>query len=154
MKVLKNNATLVILFLMFILSTLFFNLVLGISPILDFFNYMASKKYLWTIPLLISILFGFWLYSRSMKRKISNERIEIFNATIRTIQDILQNSASSMQLLILDMKDVEVHEEIIIKAEKNMDELKSVIKTLASVDPKTIQLKDLNRNLSIIKMND
>ncbi|MHB8337479.1 MAG: hypothetical protein ACYC6P_09360 [Ignavibacteriaceae bacterium] len=154
MKVLKNNSTLVILFLMFILSTLFFNLVLGISPILDFFNYMAGKKYLWTIPLLISILFGFWLYSRSMKRKISDERIEIFNATIRTIQDILQNSASSMQLLILDMKDVEVHEEIIIKAEKNMDELKSVIKTLASVDPKTIQLKDLNRNLSIIKMND
>lgn len=89
-----------------------------------------------------------------MKRKISDERIEIFNATIRTIQDILQNSASSMQLLILDMKDVEVHEEIIIKAEKNMEELKSVIKTLASVDPKTIQLKDLNRNLSIIKMND
>jgi hypothetical protein len=154
MKVLKNNSTLVILFLMFILSTLFFNLVLGISPILDFFNYMAGKKYLWTIPLLISILFGFWLYSRSMKRKISDERIEIFNATIRTIQDILQNSATSMQLLILDMKDVEVHEEIIIKAEKNMDELKSVIKTLASVDPKTIQLKDLNRNLSIIKMND
>ncbi len=154
MKVLKNSSTLVILFLMFILSTLFFNLVLGISPILDFFNYMAGKKYLWTIPLLISILFGFWLYSRSMKRKISDERIEIFNATIRTIQDILQNSASSMQLLILDMKDVEVHEEIIIKAEKNMEELKSVIKTLASVDPKTIQLKDLNRNLSIIKMND
>ena len=45
-------------------------------------------------------------------------------------------------------------EEIIIRAEKNIFELKKAINTLASVDPKSIKLKELNHNMSIIKMNE
>ena len=154
MRVFNKNSTAVILFLIIALFIVFLHLILGIYPVLDFLKYMENKKYFWIIPLVIFMLSSLWLYNRIMRKKIVTERIEIFNATIRTIQDILQNSASSMQLLILDMKDTGVHDEIIIKAEKNIDELKSVIKTLASVDPETIELKELNRNLSIIKMNE
>lgn len=154
MRVFNKNSTAVILFLIIVLFIVFLHLILGIYPVLDFLKYMENKKYFWIIPLVIFMLSSLWLYNRIMRKKIVTERIEIFNATIRTIQDILQNSASSMQLLILDMKDTGVHDEIIIKAEKNIDELKSVIKTLASVDPETIELKELNRNLSIIKMNE
>ena len=73
---------------------------------------------------------------------------------MRTVQDILQNAASSMQLFVLDMKDEGLREELISKAEKNIEELKTVIKVLASVDPSKLDLKELNRNLSIIKMEN
>ncbi|MEW5842061.1 MAG: hypothetical protein AB1775_02220, partial [Bacteroidota bacterium] len=46
------------------------------------------------------------------------------------------------------------HDEIITKAEKNIYELQRVIKGLASVDPETIELKELNRNFSVIKINE
>ncbi len=154
MKLLKNNTFLLILFLTIVLLTLFLNLFLGVYPILNLIKYMESNNYGWAIPLTVLFLVGLWLIKRNMQRKIINERIEIFNATMRTMQDILQNSASSMQLLVLDMKDEGMHEEIIRKAEKNIDELKAVIKTLAAIDPTTIELKELNRNLSVIKMNE
>lgn len=149
----KNNTFIIILFLTVVLLTLFLNLFLGVYPVLDFIKYMESKNYSWAIPLTVLFLFGLWLVKRNMQRKIINERIEIFNATMRTMQDILQNAASSMQLLVLDMKDEGMHGEIVKKAEKNIDELKEVIKTLAAIDPTTIELKELNRNLSVIKMN-
>ncbi len=154
MKILKNNTPYILIVLLFVAITLFLNLALGIFPIIDFLKYMQGKRLFWAVPLFMAFLLGLWFYNRNMRNKIANERIEIFNATIRTIQDILQNSASSMQLLILDMREIEIHEEIINKAEKNMDELKAVIKTLAAVDPKSIQLKDLNSKLSIIKMDE
>jgi hypothetical protein len=53
----------------------------------------------------------------------------------------------------MDMKDEGVDEEIITKAENNIEELKTVIKTLASIDPKTIELKELKKTMSIIKMH-
>lgn len=87
-----------------------------------------------------------------VNKKIMEERVKTFSATIRTIQDVPQNSASSMQLLILDMKDERVHDEIIMKAEKNIEELKTAINVLASIDPAAIDLKELNRSMSIIKI--
>jgi hypothetical protein len=154
MKIFKNNSTMVILFSIIVLAIMFLNLVLDIHPIFEFLKFIEREKYYWTIPSTIIILCGLWLFDKSMRRKIKNERVEMFNATIRTLQDILQNSTSSLQLLILDMKDEGVHEEIIIKAEKNIEELNTIIKTLASIDPKNLELKELNRNLSIIKMDE
>ncbi len=153
MKLLKNNSTIIILFVIVVLLTLFVNYVLGIYPLLNFIKYLESKKYYWIIPTTILLLFGLLLFYMSMNRKVINERIEVFNAIMRTVQDILHNSSSSIQLLIMDMKDEGVDEEIIMKAENNMQELKTVIKTLASIDPKTIELKELNQTMSIIKMH-
>lgn len=153
MKLLKNNSTAVILFIIVVLSTIILNYILGIYPVLDLIKYLESKKNYWIIPTMTLLLFGILLYNNIMKRKVVNERIEVFNAIMRTVQDILHNSSSSIQLLIMDMKDEGVHEEIIIKAEKNMEELKTVIKTLASIDPTTIELKELNKSMSIIKMH-
>jgi hypothetical protein len=154
MKFLKDNSPIVIVFSSVVLLMLTINLVLDIHPLLNFFNYIEREKYYWTIPSTAIFLICLWLFDRSMRRKIINERTEIFNATIRTIQDLLQNSTSSMQLLIMDMHDKGVHEELIINAEKNIEELKRVINVLASIDPTTIELKELNRNLSIIKMDE
>jgi hypothetical protein len=154
MKILKNNSPAVILFSIIVLLVLFLNIVLGKHPILDLFKYLESGKYYWTIPVTVLFLCGLFLFDRSMRRLIINERVEIFNATIRTLQDILQNSSSSMQLLILDMKDENVHEEIIMKAEKNLAELKKVINAFSLVDPSNIELKKLNRYLSIITIPD
>lgn len=153
-KIFRNNSTAFILFSIVVLFMLFLNLVLDIYPVLALLKFLEGKKYYWTVPLAGLILFGIWLFDRSMKRKIVNERVEIFNATIRTIQDILQNSSSSMQLLILDMKDEKVNDEIVKRAENNIEELRTVIKALASVDPKNIKLKELNENLSIIKFHE
>lgn len=89
-----------------------------------------------------------------MRKKIVNGKIEMFNATIRTVQDILQNSYSSMQLLILDMKDENADSEIIRKAERNLEEMHKAIKTLAEINPENIKLEELNKKLSIIRMND
>ena len=152
MKISENNSWLPALFIIVIIIQLV-NVIFDIYPVLNFIKFVESKNYYWTIPTTITLSFGIWLNDRRMKKKIINERVEIFNATIRTIQDILQNSSSSIQLLILDMKDERVHDEIIKKAEKNLEELKKVITALASVDPRSIVLKDLNKNLSIIKMD-
>ncbi|MFA7421097.1 MAG: hypothetical protein WCZ90_15555 [Melioribacteraceae bacterium] len=153
MKILKNNSQTVLIFSAIVVLMLFFNLVLDIYPVLSFLKFMESEKYYWTIPITVLFLCGFWLFDRYMRRKIINERVEIFNATIRTVQDILQNSTSSLQLLILDMKDEGVREEIIMSAEKNIEEFKKVVSALAAIDPKTIELKELNKSLSIIKMD-
>ncbi|MCL4550823.1 MAG: hypothetical protein M1495_19900 [Bacteroidetes bacterium] len=154
MKLFKKSSAVLIIISIAVLITLFLNLVLDIYPVLSFFKYMENKKIYWTIPTTVIILLVVWLLHRMMKKEITNERIEIFTATIRTMQDILQNSTSSMQLLVLDMKDENVNEGIVMKAEKNIDELKKVIKALSSVDPETIELKELNRNLSVIKINE
>ncbi|NJD23238.1 MAG: hypothetical protein FIA82_11310 [Melioribacter sp.] len=153
MKLLKNNSSVVILFSIIVLLILFLNNVLGIYPILDIIKYLETRKYYWIIPTASLLLFGIWLYNDRMRRKVINERIEVFKAIMRTVQDILHNSSSSIQLLIMDMKDEGVHEELIIKAENNMEELRTVIKTLASIDPTTIELKELNKSMSIIKMH-
>jgi len=153
MKFLKDNSTAVVIFSLVVLVTLFFNLVLDLHPALNLLKYLENKKYYWTIPSTGIFLTGLWLLDRSLRRKIINERTEMFNATIRTIQDILQNSTSSMQLLIMDMHEEGVHKGLISKAEKNIEELDRVIKTLAAIDPKTIELKEINRDLSVIKMD-
>ena len=153
MKILKNNKHAVLIFLAITVLMLYLNIALGIYPVLSFLKFMESEKYYWTITLAFLFLCGFWLFDRYMRKKIVNERVEIFNATIRTVQDILQNSTSSLQLLILDMKDEGVSEEIIMNAEKNIDEFKKVVNALAAIDPKTIELKELNKSLSIIKMD-
>lgn len=154
MKLFKNYSTIIILYILVVLATLYFNLVLDKYPILDLLKYLESKKIYGIIPITVLFLAGLWLHDWRTKRKIIDERVKIFNATIRTIQDILQNSYSSMQLLILDMKDDGIHEEVILKAEKSMEELNRVIKTLADVDPRTIELKELNRHMSIIKIEE
>ena len=153
MNIIKNNSLILALFLLVLIIQLV-NVIFDIYPVLSFIKYMEGKNYYWTIPTTLTFIVGVWLYNKRMKNKIINERVGIFNATIRTIQDILQNSTSSMQLLILDMKEEGIHEGMIHKAEKNIEELKKVINTLASVDPKNIELKDLNKNLSIIKMDN
>jgi hypothetical protein len=154
MKIFRNNSTAFILLSITVLIMLLVNLMLDKHPVLDLLKYLESEKYFWTVPSTFFFLFMIWLFDRGMKRKIINERVEIFKATIRTIQDILQNSSSSMQLLILDMKDEKVNEEIIKRAENNIEELKSVVKALAAVDPTNIKLKELNDNLSIIKLHE
>ena len=116
MKLFKKSSVVLIIISIAVLITLFLNLVLDIYPVLSFLKYLENKKIYWTIPTTVIILLVVWLLHRMMKKEITNERIEIFTATIRTMQDILQNSASSMQLLVLDMKDEGVHDEIIIKA--------------------------------------
>lgn len=153
MKRFKKNSSIAIIFLIVVLVILFLNNVLGIYPFLDVIRYLETKKHYWIIPTTSLVLFGIWLYNDRMRRKVINERIEVFKAIMRTVQDILHNSSSSIQLLIMDMKDEGVHEEIIMKAENNMEELRTVIKTLAAIDPKTIELKELNKTMSIIKMH-
>lgn len=133
---------------------LFLNLVLEKHPLFDLIKYVESNNFYWIIPIISIMFFGLWLFYRNMRKKIITERVEIFNATIHTIQDILQNSSSSMQLLILDMKDEGVNDELINRAEKNIEELKTVIETLAAIDPKNLDLKELNRNMTIIRMHE
>jgi len=153
MKKIKNNLLLVVIFSLILIWIVFINVYYGLHPVLNIFQYLAHKNYLWLVPLFLAVLFSIWRHNINIKKKVSVERIEMFNATMRTIQDILQNSSSSMQLLILDMKEHEVQEEIILRAEKNIDELKAVIRTLADIDPATIKLEELNRKISIIKMD-
>ena len=154
MKMLTSKKSILIILSIIISFALIVNIFLGMHPILDFFQYLAYKNFIWLVPFLLVLFLGIWQYEINTKKKVSKERTEIFNATMRTIQDLLQNSASSMQLLILDMKDAGVHNEIIDRAGKNIDELKTVINTLASVDPLSIELKELNSKMSIIKMNE
>ncbi len=154
MKILKNKTRLFIAFLIIFLAIVVINILTGVYPLLDFMQYLAAKNFFWIVPLFFIGLFAYWQHTINVKKRVNEERRQIFIATMRTIQDILQNSASSMQLLILDMKDAGVHEEIIQKAEKNIDEMKSVISTLSAVDPNSIHLKELNDNLSIIKMSE
>lgn len=154
MKFFSKSSTILAVFLAIVLVILLLNFVLDIHPVLSFFKYLESRKIYWTIPATVLIILGAWLLNWKMKKELVNERVEIFTATIRTMQDILQNSASAMQLLVLDMKDENVDEEIIMKAEKNIDELKKVIKALSIVDPVKIELEELNRNLSVIRIDE
>lgn len=153
MKILKNKLIIAVIFSAVVFIILLLNLLFHVHPLFDFVKYLETRQYFWTIPLSILFLSGLWIIYRSMSRKIINDRVETFNATIHTIQDILQNSTSSMQLLILDMKDEGIDAELISRAEKNIEELKSVVETLASVDPKNLNFTELNKTMSVIKMH-
>ena len=148
----RNTSIAVLIISAVAIITLLINLFSNTHPILNFVKYMETTEYYWTVPLTVTAIFGLWLFDRQMRKKIIRERIEIFNATIHTLQDVLQNSTSSMQLLILDLKDEGINSELILKLEKNQEELNSVINALASIDPTNMQFKELNKNLSIIKM--
>lgn len=149
----KNISKPVILFSIVVVLSLFVNLVFNMNPILKLIEYFESKKYYWSIPVTFLFLYGLWLFDKMMRDRIIKERIEIFNATMRTVADILQNTSSSMQLIILDMTEEKVAKDIILRVEKNFEELKLLMESLASINPKAIELKKLNKDLSIIKMN-
>lgn len=154
MKFFKKSSPVVIVFLIGTLLILFLNHVLNIYPFKELLQYLVVTDYYWLVPIIIIVFIGFLLFYINMKKKIVNGKIEMFNATIRTVQDILQNSYSSMQLLILDMKDESVDLGIILNAEKHLEEMHKAIKTLAEIDPEHIKLEDLNKKLSIIRMSD
>jgi len=154
MKLLKNNSLFAVLLSLFILIFLFLNLVLESHPILDLLKFLEAKKYYWTIPAGALLISGLFLLERYFRRKIIKERIEVYNATIHTLQDILHKTSSSLQVLILDMKDEGIREEFIRRTEINYEELNEIARVLASIDPENMQLKELNKNLSIIKMHE
>ena len=154
MKFFNNNLSIKIIFLICTLTVLFLNHALNIYPFRELFRYLVDTKYYWLVPTFTIIFIGFLLFYISMRKKVVNGKIEMFNATIRTVQDVLQNSYSSLQLLILDMKDENVDPVIVHKTEKNLEEMHKAIKTLAGIDPENIKLEELNKKLSIIRMRD
>lgn len=153
MKFLKQNFVIIVVAAITI-SILILNIFFDIYPILAVINYLEGNKYYWVIPVGSAVILVLMLFKRNMNRKIANEKAILFSATIRTIQDLLQNSNSSMQLLIMDMNEEGVNPELIKNAEKNIYELNRLIGVLASIDPERIKLKELNENLSIIHMEE
>ncbi len=153
MKFLKQNFVIIVVAAITI-SILILNIFFDIYPILAVINYLEGNKYYWVIPVGSAVILVLMLFKRNMNRKIANEKAILFSATIRTIQDLLQNSNSSMQLLIMDMNEEGVNPELIRNAEKNIYELNRLIGVLASIDPERIKLKELNENLSIIHMEE
>ncbi len=153
MKFLKHNYVIMVVAAITI-SILILNIFFDIYPILAVINYLEGNKYYWVIPVGSAVILVLMLFKRNMNRKIANEKAILFSATIRTIQDLLQNSNSSMQLLIMDMNEEGVNPELIRNAEKNIYELNRLIGVLASIDPERIKLKELNENLSIIHMEE
>lgn len=151
MKIKNNYYTALIIAVLVVVITIL-NIAFNIRPVYNFVRYLENKNYFWAIPVFVALMALFLVYNSIMRKKIINERIAIYNATIRTCQHILHNSYSSIQLLILDMKDEGVKEELVAKAEKNIEDLKTVTEVLASIDPKNMKLNELNKNLSIINI--
>jgi hypothetical protein len=153
MKIFTNNRSLLLIFTAGIIAVTAFNILLNIHPVLEIIKYLEKNDLFWILPTICIIIAFVWLYHRDTQKKIIKERIEIYNATIHTIQDILHKSSSSMQLLILDMKDEEIRDDLVVRAEENLDELNQVTRALSDIDPEKLQFMELKKNLSIINMH-
>lgn len=152
MKIFSNSKAFLFILAAGIIIVTAFNILLNIHPVLEIIKYLENNDQFWIVPTITIIIAFLWLYHRDTQKKIIKERIEIYNATIHTIQDILHKSSSSMQLLILDMKDEEIRDDLIARAEENLDELHQVTKVLSDIDPEKLQFMELKNNLSIINM--
>jgi ABC-type dipeptide/oligopeptide/nickel transport system permease component len=70
MKIFRNTSTAAIIFSIVVLLILFLNYVLGIYPVLDLIKYLESKKNYWLVPSATLLIFGIWLFDRSMRKKL------------------------------------------------------------------------------------
>lgn len=137
-----------------IFSTLFFFILLfSIFFIIRPFSNLEQVYFWWGIPLSVLLIFGLLLFDKAQYKKVSKEKIKLFQGTIHTVQDILQRSSSRMQNIILDMEEQKVSNSLQKEMHDCFNENVKSIQVLSSLNLEDL-LKSSNKHLSSFLLKD
>ena len=91
----------------------------------------------------ISIIFPFVFILLDRKRYKINlqEKKRIFQITVHTVQDLLQNSSSRLQNLILDLEEHNIDEAIVRSGKECLYENTKILKVLSEIDEENVSKK-------------
>jgi uncharacterized membrane protein len=154
MKSSKFILVIIIIVFLAILIVTIVNTIFEFRPLYEF-TYLIEKQYsAWIISLslLVCISLSLVLLINIKKKRSQNERTELFELTIHAVQDILQNSSSRLQNIILDMEEQKVSGKLIKSAQECLDENIRLIQFLSKLDPNNIgQYYDKNLSSLILE---
>lgn len=132
-------------------TIIFLNLILDIRPVVDYFNLLEQSKLLVLVPLSLLVPVGLFLFDRVRYKRMVDEKVELFQTTVRTVQDIVQDSHARTQMLIVEMEEAKVDKEIVNSATEIFDRSTTLLNGLYNIDPLTAKIKDTG---GIVKMFD
>ena len=133
---------------------IFLNLAFDIRPVVDYFNLLEKSQLLFLIPLSFLLPVGLFLFDRVRYKKMVNEKVELFRITVRTVQDIIQDSQARTQMLILDMEESKVDKKLINQANEIFERSTSLLNGLYSIDPLSARIKDSGGLLRMFEINN
>jgi hypothetical protein len=102
LKELKSSAAIIYAVILFTL--LFVNIFLEIRPIANYIHYLEKSHLFILIPLSFFLPIGLFLFDRVRQQKLIDKKVELFNTTIRIVQDIVEDSNNKSQLLIQELQ--------------------------------------------------
>ncbi|MBA4405760.1 hypothetical protein C0389_00640 [bacterium] len=148
MNIIKYISPSTVIFTTLLFFILFLNIFFIIRPI----EYFENNLWL-GIPLGVLIPFGLLFLDRLHYRKINREKIQQFQATIHTVQDIIQKSSSRIQNIMLDMEEQNVSESLQKEMKDTFNENVELIQILSSLNHADL-LKTYSKHLSMFLLKD
>jgi hypothetical protein len=152
LKYFKSSAT--IIYTITLITFLFLNVFLEIRPIADYINYLERSHLFFLIPLSVLIPIGLFLFDKVIYEKHMDEKVELFKTTIRILQDIVEDSNTKTQLLIHELKEADVDDKILSRANDIFEKSSSLFNSLYSLDALSTKIKDTSGILQIFGVNN
>ncbi|MEW6509078.1 MAG: hypothetical protein AB1432_15200 [Bacteroidota bacterium] len=136
--------TTIIYFLIFT-SDLSVKLFFNYGVIYEFFHYLKNSDLLWGVSLCYFVPIGLLIFEQVRLKNYNKRQKLLFEASVRTIQDIVMNNLSKVQLVLYDLEDAKVPKEIINNTNEIFNSMKSIVEQIAKVNPlnsPTLQLRN------------
>ena len=116
------------------LITLLSYIVFDIYPVVEFLKYVDNNNLNWMLMLIFGIPIGLIIIDRYNYKIHEKEKIDLFEATVHTIQDQLQTTYAMLQIVILDFEENLDCNLIIPKLNESLIEMNNLIKDISEFD--------------------
>jgi|GEM_PF-5944477 len=126
--------------------------ILELSPMYFLFSYLTSNHLEWAFMLFMIIVLLLLKYEKLSYERTKKKKSELFNTTIHTVQDIIQESIAKVEILKFDLEDNNTSREIIAQTEDIIKEMKSVIRILSGIDPFKTPTRKLREGINVFNI--
>lgn len=142
-----------ITFTIILVVLLTMNLIGGIRPVVSYFHLIEETEYYFLIPISVLLPLGLFMFDRVRYKKLVNEKVQLFKTTVSTVQDIIQNSNSQMQMLILEMEEAELDKALVDRANDIFNKSNFLLNKLYNLDPTTAKIRTISDVVQYFEIN-
>ncbi len=142
-----------ITFTIILVVLLTMNLIGGIRPVVSYFHLIEKTEYYFLIPISVLLPIGLFMFDRVRYKKLVNEKVQLFKTTVSTVQDIIQNSNSQMQMLILEMEEEKIDEKLVDRANDIFNKSNLLLNKLYNLDPTTAKIRTISDVVQYFEIN-
>lgn len=142
MKNYLTGQTLFLLIISFII--LWLSLFHHYHIIVEYFKILDEDDKPVLITISIIVPFVLILLDRKRYKIHLQEKKRIFQLTVHTVQDLLQNSSSSLQNLIFDLEENNIDEAIVKSGKECLDENIRILRILSEINDENVSKKYVN----------